>query len=53
MLIVLLCCLLPLSPGALEAMAALGWVADEANPQELVVREGTFFSMKEVRGLMF
>ncbi|WIA09770.1 hypothetical protein OEZ85_009148 [Tetradesmus obliquus] len=35
--------------GALEAMAALGWVADEANPQELVVREGTFFSMKEVR----
>jgi hypothetical protein len=34
--------------GALEAMFALGWVHDEANAEELVVREGTYFSMKEV-----
>lgn len=35
-------------PAALEALQALGWVPDEANPQELVVREGLYFSMKEV-----
>jgi hypothetical protein len=35
--------------GALEAMLALGWEHDAANPEELVVREGTYFSMKEVR----
>ncbi|KAF6251942.1 hypothetical protein COO60DRAFT_1556043 [Scenedesmus sp. NREL 46B-D3] len=35
--------------GALEAMLALGWVHDGANPEELVVPEGTYFSMKEVR----
>jgi hypothetical protein len=29
-------------------MFALGWVHDEANAEELVVREGTYFSMKEV-----
>jgi hypothetical protein len=39
-----------LHSGALEAMFALGWVHDEANAEELVVREGTYFSMKEVSG---
>ncbi|KAF8073240.1 hypothetical protein HT031_000901 [Scenedesmus sp. PABB004] len=36
------------SPAALDAMAALGWVrgGDEG---ELVVPEGTYFTMKEVR----
>lgn len=33
---------------ALEALTALGWVADEANAHELVVPEGTYFTMKEV-----
>jgi hypothetical protein len=37
------------NPPALEALAALGWVADEANSHELVVPEGTYFTMKEVR----
>jgi hypothetical protein len=39
-----------LRSGALEAMFALGWVHDEANAEELVVRKGTYFSMKEVSG---
>ena len=34
---------------ALEALQALGWVVDEEHPQELVVREGLYFTMKEVR----
>lgn len=29
-------------------MLALGWMYDDANPHELVIREGTYFSMKEV-----
>lgn len=36
-------------PPALEALTALGWVPDPAAPQELVVQEGLFFTMKEVR----
>lgn len=39
-------------PAAVEALRALGWVADEANPQELVVPEGLYFTMKEVSGLL-
>jgi len=35
-------------PAALEALTALGWVRDEANPQELVVPDGLYFTMKEV-----
>eukprot|EP00775_Hariotina_reticulata_P002985 gene2985-3268_t len=35
--------------GAVDALLALGWVPDEANPGELVVGEGVYFSMKEVR----
>eukprot|EP00882_Tetradesmus_deserticola_P001152 GHRQ01001247.1.p2 GENE.GHRQ01001247.1~~GHRQ01001247.1.p2 ORF type:complete len:134 (+),score=65.18 GHRQ01001247.1:139-540(+) len=35
--------------GALEAMLALGWEQGQAGSEELVVREGTYFSMKEVR----
>jgi hypothetical protein len=38
------------NPAALEALQALGWVPDAANPQELVVAEGLYFTMKEVRG---
>lgn len=37
------------APGAVEALAALGWVEDAAAPGELVVPAGTYFSMKEVR----
>lgn len=37
------------NPAALEALQALGWVTDAANPQELVVAEGLYFTMKEVR----
>jgi hypothetical protein len=36
-------------PGALDAMLALGWKYDAANAEELLVKEGTYFSMKEVR----
>jgi len=32
--------------GAVDALLALGWVHDEASPEELVVREGVYFSMK-------
>jgi len=39
---------LMLFPGAVDALMALGWVQDEASPEELVVREGVYFSMKEV-----
>jgi hypothetical protein len=35
---------------ALEALTALGWVEDAANAHELVVPEGLYFTMKEVRG---
>lgn len=35
-------------PAALEALTALGWVEDAANPHELVVPEGLYFTMKEV-----
>jgi hypothetical protein len=35
--------------GALDAMLALGWKYDAANAEELLVKEGTYFSMKEVR----
>lgn len=34
--------------GAIDALLALGWVYDEQNSQELVVCQGTYFSMKEV-----
>jgi hypothetical protein len=37
------------NPAALEALTALGWVADAANSHELVVPEGVYFTMKEVR----
>jgi len=36
-------------PAALEALQALGWVPDEANAHELVVPDGLYFTMKEVR----
>jgi hypothetical protein len=36
------------NPAALEALTALGWVADIANSHELVVPEGVYFTMKEV-----
>lgn len=32
----------------MDALIALGWVHDEASPEELIVREGVYFSMKEV-----
>jgi hypothetical protein len=35
--------------GAIDALMALGWEYDEQTPQELVVRQGTYFTMKEVR----
>lgn len=35
-------------PAALEALTALGWVADPANAQELIVPDGLYFTMKEV-----
>jgi hypothetical protein len=38
------------NPAALEALSALGWVEDAANAHELVVPEGLYFTMKEVRG---
>lgn len=34
--------------GAVDALIAMGWEYDAENPQELVVRQGTYFSMKEV-----
>lgn len=36
------------NPAALEALTALGWVADPANAQELIVPDGVYFTMKEV-----
>lgn len=37
------------TPGALDAMQALGWVQDEANLEELMLPAGVFMTMKEVR----
>lgn len=34
--------------GAIDALLALGWEYDDQSPQELVVRPGIYFSMKEV-----
>lgn len=39
-------------PPALEALSALGWVADPAAPQELVVPDGLYFTMKEASGFL-
>lgn len=37
--------------GAIDALLALGWQYDEESSQELVVRQGTYFTMKEVCSL--
>jgi hypothetical protein len=36
------------TPGAIEAMQALGWVQDENNLEELMLPAGVFVTMKEV-----
>lgn len=41
-----------LCSGAVDALLALGWVHDEVNPEEIVVGEGVYFSMKEVRSCL-
>lgn len=35
--------------GAMDAMKELGWVVSEENSDELVIPEGVYFTMKEVR----
>lgn len=34
--------------GAIDALLALGWEYEEQDAQELVIRQGTYFTMKEV-----
>lgn len=36
-------------PGALDAMAALGWAVEEAEPEFLVIPAGKFMTMTQVR----
>lgn len=36
-------------PGALEAMQALGWAVDEAEPEFMVVPPGKYLKMEQVR----